>query len=83
VIIDGQIDIGDERRHGTEGLKQRRQGIGVGRLGGDGDHIVDGPLVTVLVPEPHDADRSSTLVTTPTKPHALAGSWAGRSSSTI
>ena len=24
-----------------------------------------------------DADRSSTLITTPTKPQALAGSWAG------
>ena len=30
-----------------------------------------------------DADRSSTLMTTPTKPNVLAGSWAGRSSSTI
>jgi hypothetical protein len=30
-----------------------------------------------------EADRSSTLITTPTKPNALDGSWAGRSSSTI
>ena len=30
-----------------------------------------------------DAERSSTLITTPTKPYALDGSWAGRSSSTI
>ena len=30
-----------------------------------------------------DADRSSTLTTTPAKPYSLVGSWAGRSSSTI
>jgi hypothetical protein len=30
-----------------------------------------------------DPDRSSTLITTPTKPHALAGSCAGRTSNTI
>ena len=30
-----------------------------------------------------DPDRSSTLMTTPTNPHALAGSWAGRTSNTI
>ena len=30
-----------------------------------------------------DADRSSTLTTTPTKPYFLVGSCAGRSSSTI
>jgi hypothetical protein len=29
-----------------------------------------------------DPDRSSTLMTTPTNPQALAGSWAGRTSST-
>jgi hypothetical protein len=62
VIIDGQIDIGDERGHGTKGLKQRRQGVGVGRLGGDSDHLVDGPQVTVLCQSHTDADRSSTLV---------------------
>ena len=30
-----------------------------------------------------EADRSSTLTTTPTKPYSLVGSWAGRSSSAI
>jgi hypothetical protein len=30
-----------------------------------------------------DPDRSSTLMTTPTNPQVLAGSWAGRTSSTI
>jgi hypothetical protein len=30
-----------------------------------------------------DPDRSSTLMTTPTNPQALAGSWAGRTSNTI
>src|SRR5829696_4715244 len=30
-----------------------------------------------------DPERSSTLITTPTNPQVLAGSWAGRTSSTI
>src|SRR5919204_1006626 len=30
-----------------------------------------------------EAERASTLITTPTKPHVFRGSWAGRSSSTI
>ena len=39
--------------------------------------------VAVAVPGQIDPDRSSTLMTTPTNPQVLAGSWAGRTSRTI
>ena len=52
-VVDRQIDVGDQRGRRTKGLKQRWQVVGVGGLGRDGDHLIDRPLITVLVPQPH------------------------------
>ena len=52
-IVDRQVDVGDERWNRAEGLQRRRQVVGLGGLGRDGDHLVDRPTVTVPVPQPH------------------------------
>ena len=54
LVVDAERDVGDQRRHGAEGLERRRQLLGLGRLGRDLDHLGRGDLaVAVLgVPEP-------------------------------
>ena len=52
-VVDRQVDVGDQRRHRPERLQGRRQQLGVGGLGGDGDDLADRPAVAVAVPQPH------------------------------
>jgi hypothetical protein len=53
-IVDRQRDVGDERRHGAERLQDRRQLVGLGRLGGDRDDLLDAhPAVVAPAPQPH------------------------------
>jgi hypothetical protein len=52
-VVHRQVDVGDQRRHGAKGLQHRRQVVGVGGLGGDGDHLADRPAAAVLAPQPH------------------------------
>ena len=49
-VVDRQVDVGDQRRDGSERLEGGWQEVGVGRLGGDRDHLVRPPLVAVAVP---------------------------------
>ena len=51
-VVDRQVDVGDERRNGPEPLQERRQHLGFGWLGWDGDHLLDPPLLAVEVPQP-------------------------------
>ena len=67
-VVDREVDVGDERRHRSEGLQRGRQPVGVGGLGRDGDDLLDLPLVAVAEPAPdrsgqvlggdHDADEA-------------------------
>ena len=50
-VVHRQVDVGDQRRHRPERLEGRRQQLGVGRLGRDGDDLVGHPPVPVLLPE--------------------------------
>ena len=52
-VVDGQNDVGDQRRHGSEGLEHLRQLVGVGRLSRDRDHLGRSEAVAVAVPQPH------------------------------
>jgi hypothetical protein len=64
-VVDGEVDVGDERRHRAEGLERRRELGGVGGLGGDRDRLLRRPLVALAAPEPHrggevlDADHDA------------------------
>src|SRR5207248_11545386 len=51
-VIDGEIDVADQRRHGTDRMQRWRKLRGLGRLGGDRDHLPRGPPLAVAVPEP-------------------------------
>ena len=82
-VVDGQVDVRDERWHRSERLEGGRQRVGVGRLGGDRDHLVRRHSPPSRCQRKTDADRSSVETTTPTKPQVASGSWAGRSSSAI
>ena len=51
-VVEGEIDVGHERRHGLEALEQRRQNIGIRGLGRDVDDLLDLVARTVEVPRP-------------------------------
>ena len=52
LVVDREVDVGDQRRHRLEALEQRRQLIGLGGLGRDRDDLLDRPLVAVAIPGP-------------------------------
>src|SRR6202021_1051266 len=52
LVVHGQREVGDQRRNRTEALQQRRQQLGRGGLGGNGDHLGGRPLAVLLVPQP-------------------------------
>ncbi len=66
-IIERQVDVGHERRHGAESLQQRRQFVGRGRLGRDRRGLLHMELAAFAPPGPdrafeirrvdHDADE--------------------------
>jgi hypothetical protein len=82
-VVHGQVDVGDSGGTAPNGLR-----AGGSRSGSAGSA---GMLITLRAVQRSpswchsqmDPERSSTLITTPTKPQALAGSWAGRTSNTI
>ena len=51
-VVEGQIDVGDQRRHGLESLEQWRKFVGIGGLGGNLDYFFYGPGVFFAVPQP-------------------------------
>src|SRR5882757_4096064 len=53
LVVHGQVDVGDQWRNRLERLERGRQVVLVGRLGGDGDGLLGGPVVAVAVPAPH------------------------------
>src|SRR6266446_8668360 len=52
-IVYGEINIGDERRHRFEALKQRRELLGIGWLSRDLDHFLNLPGSVLPMPEPN------------------------------
>src|SRR5580700_9057599 len=52
-IVQGKIDVRDQRRHGFESFEQGWKILGVCRLGGNFDHFPDGPVPVVAVPHPN------------------------------
>ena len=60
-VVEGEVDVGDQGRHGLEALEQRRQLLGIGRLGRDLDHLTGLPGGAVLVPGP---DRRAQILQT-------------------
>jgi hypothetical protein len=52
-VVHRQVDVRDQWGHGPEGLEGRREQLGVGRLGRDGDDLGRGPAVAVAVPQEH------------------------------
>jgi hypothetical protein len=81
-VVDRQIDVAREWRHGAQGLERRRQLGDFGGLGGDGDHLFASQVPFSRCHSHTEDERSATLITTPTKPHVVRGSCAGRTSST-
>ena len=71
-VVEREIDVGDQRRHGLEALQQRRQLFGIGGLGGDLDHLSNLPRTVSVAPSrchsQIDDERSLSEVTTPTNP---------------
>jgi hypothetical protein len=93
-VVDREVDVGDERRHRSEGLQRRRQQIRVGGFGGNGDDLLGLPPVAVAKPAPYRTNNStmpnvvigclnaSRLVTAPLSPRCLQiGFWTPVASS--
>ena len=74
-VVHRQIDVCDQGRHRLEALEDRRQEVGVGRLGGDLYHLLDRPLAAVAVPGP---DRRRARADPPER--AGRRGWRSRSS---
>ena len=53
LVIHGQVDVADQRRHRPERLERGRQRVRVGGLGRDGDHLVGTPAAVLAAPPPH------------------------------
>ena len=60
-------------RDRAEGLKRGWELGGVGGLGGDGDHLFAAQRSSSRCHSHTEAERSSTLITTPTKPQIFRG----------
>src|ERR1700736_1668776 len=54
-VVQRKIDVRDQRRHGFEPFKQRREFLRVGRLRWNFDHLLDCPFIFFAMPQP---DRS-------------------------
>ena len=74
LVVDAQLDVGDQRRHGLERLEGRRQLVLLRRLGRDGDDLLASqasvaPLASSLrCQRKIEAERSVRLTTVLTKP---------------
>ena len=51
-IVQGEVDVGDQRRHRLESLSQRRESFGIGRLGRNFNDLLNLPRTILPVPEP-------------------------------
>ena len=76
-VVHREIDIGDERRHGTEALQERRQPILFRGFGRGRRRLLDVERAAFTPIEP------SRLVVSTTKPYSFIESCAGRTSSVI
>src|ERR1700675_1079183 len=52
-VVQGKINVGNERRHGLKTLQHGREFVRIGRLRGNFDHFFDGPLAVVSIPKPN------------------------------
>src|SRR5580698_9354527 len=52
-VVERQIDVGDEWRHGLESFEQRRQCFWIGCLGRNVDHFRYAPFAIVAMPNPN------------------------------
>src|SRR5579883_2134565 len=52
LVVDREVDVGDQRRAGLEVFERRRQAIRVRRFGGNLDNLLDRPFAAVAVPDP-------------------------------
>ena len=69
LIVEREIDVGDQRRHRFESFEQRRKFFGIGRLGGNLDHFLYRPGCPFSrCHSQTEADRSFSETTTPTNP---------------
>src|SRR5438552_2840732 len=51
-VVQGEVDVRDERRNRAESLQQRREHGCVRRLGRDVDHLLRGPFAVLAMPNP-------------------------------
>ena len=51
-IVEGEVDVANQRRNCLEALEQRRQVIGIGRFGRDLDHLLHLVSGAVEIPRP-------------------------------
>ena len=83
LVVDGQVDVADQRRDRREGFEGGRQVIRVRRLGRDGDDLVRRPVPPVAVPAPHRRGQVGRRDHHADEPPGRVGVVGGRSSSTI
>src|ERR671910_1602236 len=53
LVVEGEVDVANQRRHRTEVLQSGRQLVRVGRLCRDVDHLLDAPPAVFAMPEPY------------------------------
>src|SRR5215211_8399497 len=84
LVVQREVDVGDERGNRTEALEHRRQEVRAGGLCRDVYDLSDGPLAVLVVPQP---DRGREVLQADDDAGEAVGpgrvSWAGLSSSTI
>src|SRR5438445_4287101 len=52
LVVEGEVDVADQRRHRLEAFEQGRQEVGVGRLGGNVNYLLDLVGGSVEIPGP-------------------------------
>ena len=52
-IVEGEIDVRDQRWNGLKSFQQRRQTFRAGPFRGDFDHFVGRPISVLAMPEPN------------------------------
>src|SRR5688572_19946123 len=82
-VIHRQVEVGDQGGTAPKGLRAGGSSSGSAGSAGMVMTLVAAQRSPSRCHRKMDPDRSSTEMTTPTRPQALAGSWAGRSSRTI
>src|SRR5947207_6442750 len=72
-VIDGKIDVGQQRSHGLEAFQDVWELRRVGRLGGNFDDLLNGPGAVGLAPEPNRTGKIFERDDHPNKSISLGG----------